>query len=143
MTVKQISVFLENKPGQLQRLAELFSSNDIDMRSLNLAESRDFGVARVIVDDAFNAARVLKEAGYVSQITPVVAVEIPDSVGGLTAVLKILTENEINLEYMYAFIARKTPTAYAVLRVADNEAAVSALVKAGLHPVCQDELAAL
>ena len=78
MTVKQISVFVENKPGRLAEMAALLGQQDIDMRALSIAEAEDFGIVRIIVDDAYNTAQVLKEAGYVFSITPVLAAAIPD-----------------------------------------------------------------
>ena len=90
MNIKQISVFVENKPGALYAMTGVLAQNQIDMRALNVAESSDFGVARVIVDDVYKAATVLKEAGYVHNITPVLGVAIPDVPGGLNKVLQVL-----------------------------------------------------
>mgnify|MGYP002626304759 FL=1 len=84
MSVKQISVFLENKPGTLNDLTKVFAEAGVDMRALSLAETKDFGIARIIVDDVYEAANVLKEAEYVSSLTPVLAYEIPDATICLT-----------------------------------------------------------
>ncbi|MEA5002293.1 MAG: acetolactate synthase, partial [Christensenella sp.] len=102
MTVKQISVFLENNAGQLAELTKVLDQNGIDMRALSVAETRDFGILRLIVDDSYKTATVLKDAGYICSITPVLAVAIPDEPGGLHKVLTILGDNKINLEYTYA-----------------------------------------
>ena len=141
MTVKQISVFMENKPCRLAEMAALLGHQDIDMRALSIAEAEDFGIVRIIVDDAYNTAQVLKEAGYVFSITPVLAAAIPDEPGGLSRILDLLGENGINLEYTYAFIAREKGLAYMIMRVTDNEKAIEVLSKQGIRLVCQHEIA--
>ena len=103
MTVKQISVFLENKPNAMAKFTDVLSENHIDMRALSLAETSDFGIVRIIVDDVYNAMQVIKEAGYICSATKVLAVAIPDEPGGLAKVIHNLGANEINVEYMYAF----------------------------------------
>lgn len=143
MTVKQISVFLENKPGKLADFTDILSRHQIDMRALSLAEAEDFGIVRIIVDDVYNASTVLKEENYVFSITKVLAVAIPDEPGGLAKVIRVLGENEVNVEYMYAFTTRKQGVAYMIFRVEDNKKAAEVLQKAGIRPVCQDELANL
>ncbi|HJB28908.1 MAG TPA: acetolactate synthase [Candidatus Blautia faecavium] len=143
MTVKQISVFLENKPGRLAEFTDVLSKNNIDMRALSLAEAEDFGIVRIIVDDVYNASTVLKDAGYVFSITKVLAVAIPDEPGGLSKVIRVLGDSSVNVEYMYAFITRKKGLAYMIFRVADNKRAIEVLQENGIRPVCQDELADL
>lgn len=143
MTVKQISVFIENKAGKLAELTEYLQRNDIDMRALSIAETQDFGIVRIIVDDAYKTSCILKEAGYVVSITPVLAVEIPDEPGSLFKVLKALGDEGISLEYMYAFLTRKEATAYMVLRVEDNEKAADVLSKKGIRMISQDVIAGL
>ena len=141
MFIKQISVFVENKPGALYAMTGVLAQHQIDMRALNVAESSDFGVARVIVDDVYTAATVLKEAGYVHNITPVLGVAIPDVPGGLDQVLRVLAEAQVNVEYMYAFLGGKdTTNAYMVFRVANNEAASAALASRGIRTVDQEEM---
>ena len=143
MTVKQISVFLEKKPGKLADFTDVLSKNEIDMRALSLAEAEDFGIVRIIVDDIYNASTVLKDAGYVFSITKVLAVAIPDEPGGLSKVIRTLGDNDVNVEYMYAFTTKKEGVAYMIFRVQDNKKAVEVLQKNGIRPVCQDELADL
>ncbi|HIZ23160.1 MAG TPA: acetolactate synthase [Candidatus Blautia faecigallinarum] len=143
MTVKQISVFLENKPGRLAEFTDVLSKNNIDMRALSLAEAEDFGIVRIIVDDVYNASTVLKDAGYVFSITKVLAVAIPDEPGGLSKVIRVLGDSSVNVEYMYAFITRKKGLAYMIFRVADNKRAIEVLQENGIRPVCQDELSDL
>lgn len=143
MIVKQISVFVENKAGKLAELTEYLHKQDIDMRALSIAETQDFGIVRIIVDDAYATSCILKEAGYVASITPVLAVEMPDEPGSLFRILKILGDGGINLEYMYAFLTRKESTAYMVLRVEDNEKAAELLGRKGIHTISQDAVANL
>ncbi len=143
MTVKQISVFVENKAGKLAELTEYLHENQIDMRALSIAEAQDFGIVRMIVDDAYKTSCILKEAGYVASITPVLAVEMPDEPGSLFRILKLLGDGGVNLEYMYAFLTRRQATAYMVLRVENNEKAVEILSRKGIHTISQDSLANL
>lgn len=143
MTTKQISVFLENKPGQLTEFTKVLQANGINMYALSLADAKDFGIIRVIVNDSYKAACVLKDEGYVYSITKVLAVEISDKPGSLVKVLNILGENGVNLEYTYVFTARKEGHAYSIIRVADNERAAEVLSKNGVKLICQDELAGL
>lgn len=140
MTVKQISVFLENKAGKLAEFTHLLRKNNIDMRALSVAESPDFGILRVIVDDVYKTSSVLKEAGYVFSITPVLAVALPDVSGGLSKIVDILGENGINIEYMYVFTARKKNLAYMFFRVEDSEKAIEILTGNHITPICQNEL---
>lgn len=143
MTVQQISVFLENTPGKLADFTDILSRNKIDMRALSLAEAADFGIVRIIVDDVYTASTVLREQGYIFSITRVLAVAIPDEPGGLARVIRVLGENAVNVEYMYAFTTRKVGVAYMIFRVEDNKKAAEVLQKAGIRPVCQDELSDL
>ncbi len=143
MTVKQISVFLENKPGQLTEFARLLDHNGINMHALSVADAKDFGILRIIVDDSYKTACVLKDAGYVFSITKVLAIEIPDKPGSLVRVLDILSENGVNLEYTYAFTSKKEDSAYMIFKVADNEKAIEVLDKEGIKPVCQSEMSEL
>ena len=140
MTVRQISVFLENRPGALHEFTQLLEAHNIDLRALSLADSEDFGIVRVIVDDPLRASQVLKEEGYVSSMTKVLAVEIEDKPGALVGILNVLGEKKINLEYMYAFLAKKANSAFVVFRVADNDEAIRVLSESGIHTVSQEEM---
>ncbi len=140
MTTKQISVFLENKPGTLAEFCKVLQKNNIDMRALCVADAMDFGIARVIVDDVYDTVTVLKDEGYVCQITKVLTVEMKDEPGALSDILAILGEQNINLEYTYAFLTRQRDKAYLVIKVADNKAAADLLTKHGVKVICQDEL---
>ena len=141
MSVKQLSVFLENRPGALYGMTGILSQNKIDMRALSVAETRDFGILRIIVDDPYKTATVLKDAGYVYNITPVLGVAIPDVPGGLNKVLQVLTDERINVEYMYAFLGGKdVDHAYMIFRVEDANSAAAALTARGIRVVEQEEI---
>ena len=141
MSVKQISVFLENKPGALYALTGVLAQNKIDMRAFSLAETSDFGIARIIVDDVYKTTTVLKDAGYVHNITPVLGVAIPDVPGGLNKVLQVLADARVNVEYMYAFLGgKKGDSAYMIFRVADNTKAAAALNNRGIRIVEPGEI---
>lgn len=143
MTVQQISVFLENKPGGLAAFTKVLSENNINMRAMCIAETPDFGILRIIVDDVYNTMCIMKEAGYICSVTKVLAVAIPDKPGSLLHTLTVLGENGINLEYSYAFTTSKKDVAYMILRVNDNEKAVEVMSEAGIKLVDQDEISKL
>ena len=141
MSVKQISVFLENKPGSLHAMTGVLARNQIDMRAFSLAETSDFGIARVIVDDVYKTATVLREAGFVNNVTPVLGVAIPDVPGGLNKEPQALTDAQVNVEYMYAFLGGKdVDHAYMIFRVEDNASASAALSAQGIKTVEQEEI---
>jgi len=144
MSIRQISVFLENKPGMLEAMTQLLAENKIDMRALSLAEAEGFGIVRIIVDDVYETMTVLKDAEFVCRITPVVAVVIPDEPGGLNNVLTALKDAQINIDYMYAFLGGdNVDHAYMIFRVHDEKAASEALKARGIKLVEQDEIASL
>ena len=144
MSVKQISVFLENRPGSLHEMTRVLAGNNIDLRGLSLAETSEFGIVRLIVDDVLGTATVLKDAGFISSLTDVLAVEVPNVPGGLNKVLEILDGAGVNIEYMYAILGNKrSETAYMIFRVSDNEKAASALKNAGAKIMEPEELSAL
>ena len=141
MNIKQISVFLENKPGALYAMTGVLAQNQVDLRALSVAETKDFGIVRMIADDVYKATTVLKEAGYIHSITPVLGVAIADVPGGLNRVLQVLTDAKVNVEYMYAFLGgKKADHAYMVFRVENNEAATTALAARGIKTVEQEEM---
>ena len=141
MNIKQISIFLENKPGALYAMTGVLARNEVDLRALSVAETSDFGIARLIVDDTDRASAVLREAGYVHNITPVLGVAIPDVPGGLNKVLQVLTDAQVNVEYMYAFLGGKdVEHAYMIFRVADNGKAAAALAERDIKTVDQEEM---
>ena len=144
MSVKQISVFLENKAGTMQGMTAVLAENGIDMRALSLAETNDFGIVRLIVDDVYAASTVLKEAGYIHNVTPVLGVAIPDEPGGLNTVLQVLGTADVNIEYMYAFLGGSSAEhAYMIFRVQEPKAAAAALRSKGIQIVDQDHISQL
>lgn len=144
MSIKQISIFVENKPGALYGLTGVLAQNRVDLRALSLAETSEFGIVRIIVNDVYQATTVLKDAGYVHNLTPVVAVAIPDVPGGLNRVLQVLANAKINVEYMYAFLGGKhSDGAYMIFRVADAEAAEQALAQRDIKTLEQDQVQGL
>ena len=144
MSVKQISIFVENRPGAMHEMTNVLAENKIDMRALSLAETEGFGIVRIIVDDAYEATTVLKEAGYINKLTPVVVVAIPDETGGLNKVLSLFTDNEINVDYMYAILGGKEINeAYMIFKVDDPKKAESVLRAKGIRIVQQEEMTAL
>ncbi len=144
MSVKQISIFLENKPGKMCEMTEVLALNKINMRALSLAETEGFGIVRIVVDDVYEATTVLKDAGYINKLTSVIVVELPDVPGGLNQILKVFAQEQINLEYMYALSSETSKkNAYMIFRVDDHKAAESALSRAGIRVVSQEEIASL
>ena len=141
MSIKQSSVFLENKPGKLKNMTGVLAQAGIDMRALSLAETKDFGIARIIVDDVFEAVNVLKDADFVASLTSVLAVAVPDEPGGLDKLLQIFSDAQVNIEYMYAFLGSKdTKHAYMIFRVADTKSAESKLTGKGLKILTQEDI---
>lgn len=137
--VEQISVFLENKPGHLAQLARTLADADINMRALMVADTSEFGVARIICDHP-NAAKVkLEDAGFGVSLTRVIAVEIPDRPGGLAEVLDALGAGGVNVEYAYAFVEPDVDAAVDILKV-DDERAAEVLTNAGLRVVGPEKL---
>ena len=144
MSIKQISVFLENKPGTLQSMTAALADKGIDMRALSLAETNDFGIVRLIVDDVYAASTVLKDAGFIYNVASVLGVCIPDEPGGLNTVLQIFAAANVNIEYMYAFLGgSKMDNAYMIFKVPAYKEATAALRAKGIQLVDQDEIAAL
>ncbi len=133
MSLKQLTVFVENKQGTLVDITDTLASHHVNLRALSIADTQDFGLLRLIVNDNDTAASVLKEKGYVLKVTEVVGVKIGDQPGKLSKALSVLAEAGINVEYLYAFMARTERHAYVVLRPTDNAAAEEALEANGFH----------
>ena len=140
MAIKQLTVFVENKQGSVVSITDTLSKYNINLRALSIAETEAFGILRLIVNDEATAEKILKDEGYLIKITDVVGVKISDEPGRLSEALKVLDEKKINMEYLYAFMARTEKHAYVVIRVEDNEAAETALVKAGFKLVTQADV---
>lgn len=140
MTIHQISVFLENRAGQLAEITGILSENHIDLRALNIAETADYGVLRLITSDAQKASSVLLEHGFILTMTPVTAVAVPDRPGGLSELLRSMSEAQIDIEYMYSVFGQKNGLAYMIFRVADAEKLDAVLADCGLGTVSGDAL---
>jgi len=132
MIQKQISVFLENKKGRLAEVAALIAREGINIRALSLADTADFGVLRLIVNDPEKCFSVLKNGGFVAQKTEVIAVEVPDRPGGLGRILGLFDRHGLNIEYMYAFVEKKSDSAIVVFRVDQPAKAVQDLESEGV-----------
>lgn len=133
MAIRQLTVFVENKQGTIASVTDTLSKHDVNIRALSIAETEDFGILRLIVNDEEAAVKTLREQGCLLKITEVVGVKIGDAPGKLSAALRVLDEANVNVEYLYAFMARTEKHAYVVLRVEDNEEAESILQNAGFH----------
>lgn len=140
MAIKQLTVFVENKQGAVASITEALSAQGINLRALSIAETQDFGILRVIVKDEEKAEKLLKDAGYLIKITDVVGVKISDEPGKLAEALRVLDENKINIEYLYAFMARTEKHAYVVIRVEDEGAAEDVLRNAGFKIVTEADV---
>ena len=132
MSVHQISIFLENRAGQLAQVTRVLADNAIDMRALSIAETSDYGVLRLIVDDAERATHILLDNGFILSMTPVSVVAVPDQVGGLAPVLQALADGQMDVEYMYSLFTHKEGTAYMVFRIADEARFVELLKPYGI-----------
>ena len=132
MIVKQISVFLENKPGQLLDVVNILAQNKIDMRALSVAEAQEYGVMRAIVDKPEETEKILRAQNWICSLTEVLAVTVPDTPGSLSMLLTVLADNGISLAYSYAFLAPQAGSACIVLRVDDNAFAQKLLRDAGI-----------
>lgn len=140
MTIPQISVFLENKAGQLADITGILSDNQVNMRAINIAETADYGVLRLIVDDASRASSILLEQGFILTMTPVVGVAVSDAPGGLSNVLSIISRAGIDVEYMYSVFGQKDGQACMIFRVADTEGLAAILQKNGIDTITGEDL---
>ena len=135
MLIKQISVFVENKEGRLAEITETIAKAGVDIRALSIADTTDFGIVRMIVDDhekPHETEKVLRDSGFTVSVTSVIAVGIDDVPGGFAKPMRVLANAHIDVEYMYAFISRDTKKAYVILRVNDNATATKVLEEAGI-----------
>ena len=135
MALNQLTVFVENEKGALVNITNALAEKNIDIRALSIADTKDFGILRLIVKDNEKAYGALEEKGYILKNTQVVGVKIGDAPGKLAKALGVLQKNNINIEYLYAFLTRTEKHAYVVLRVEDNEAAEKALEAEGFHMI--------
>ena len=140
MAIKQLTVFVQNKKGTVVAVTDILAKNNIDLRALSIAETQDFGILRLIVNDERSAEAVLTESGYIIKVIDVVGVKIADDPGKLTEALDVLDKADINVEYLYAFMARTEKHAYVVLRVEDNASAEAVLVNAGFKMITEADI---
>jgi hypothetical protein len=133
MKVEQISVFIENKSGRLAEVAGVLGGAGVNIRALSLADTSDFGILRLIVNDCEKAKQVLKEKGFTVSKTEVVAIEVPDRPGGLSDILRTLDMESINVEYMYAFVERCGENAVIIFRFDETEKAINTLLAKGFN----------
>lgn len=138
--VHQISVFLENRAGQLSEITGILADNNIDLRAISIAETSDYGILRMIVDDAEKTTNILLQGGYILSMTPVLVIAVPDQPGGLVPVLSTLAEGNIDIEYMYSLFLHTDGKAYMVFRVPEEKKFVALLATHGITPCTAEEL---
>lgn len=132
MIIKQISIFVENKPGRLAEITDIIAKNDINIRALSIADTSNFGVLRIIVNDAYKVEKILKENNITVSITSVISICVEDKPGGLAEILKKLAEQNIGIEYMYAFVSKQVDgKAYVIMRIEEDFKAMEILKNAG------------
>lgn len=143
MKVEQISIFLENKSGRLAEVATVLAKGGINIRALSLADTTDFGILRLIVNDTEKAKQVLKDNGFTVGKTEVIGVEVADRPGGLAEILNVMKEHNINVEYMYAFVQKSAGNAIIIFRFDELEKAIEVLRKAGIKIMKGEDICAL
>ena len=140
MAMKQLTVFVPNEKGAIVPVTKLLAEHNVNLRALSVAETSDYGILRLVVNDEATAEKVLGEQGYLLKVIDVVGVKIGDAPGQLSAALEVLDKANINMEYLYAFMARTEKHAYVVLRVEDNAAAEAALSAAGFPLIKESDI---
>ncbi len=143
MAIKQLTVFVQNRKGSIVSVTDILAKNNVNIRALSIAETEEFGILRLIVNDENAAEKVLGQQGYLIKVVDVVGVKIGDEPGKLTAALDVLDKADINVEYLYAFMTRTEKHAYVVLRVENNEKAESALTAAGFKLIAEADVCKL
>ncbi len=143
MKVKQISIFIENKSGRLAEVARVLGDKGVNIRALSLADTSDFGILRLLVDDTDIALATLKEGGFTVNKTDVVAVEVPDQPGGLCKILQVLDKAQVNVEYMYAFVERNAGNAVIIFRFDEIDSAIDTLQGKGINILSGEQLYSL
>ena len=140
MALQQVTVFVQNRKGALVDITATLADAGVNLRALSIADSQEFGILRLIVNNEDLAVKTLSEKGFLIKVTNVVGVKISDEPGKLSNALSILDKSGINLEYLYAFMSRTEKHAYVVLRVEDNEIAESALESNGFHLITEKDV---
>ena len=140
MRINQISVFVENKPGRLAKITGVLAEGNIDIRAFSMADTTDFGIMRMIVNDPDKAIALLKAQGLTVSKTNVLAARLPDSPGALHRVLAVLSDAQVNVEYAYAFLTKEKNDAFVILRVEEIEKAGAILAAAGIFTLSAEEV---
>lgn len=140
MSVKQISIFIENKKGSLAEVTKFIADKKINLKALSIADTQDFGILRIITDKPDEARDMLKNEGYTVTATSVLAVELTDAPGSMASILSVLSESDISVEYTYAFMSTVENKAYMIFRVDDNNKATKALIAANLPVINQEDI---
>ena len=140
MQIKQLSIFVENKEGRLAEITQILAENEVDIRALSLADTTDFGILRIIVNNPDVAVKALRDKGMTVSLTNVIAIGIADKPGGFAQAVKVLSGADISIEYLYAFVSRSGSTAYVILRVENNEKAIELLKNAGFTILTQSDI---
>ena len=143
MKVKQIAVFLENKSGRMAEITGVLAQHGINIRAMSLADTADFGILRLIVNDTESARQILKDNGFTVGTTEVLVIEVMDKPGGLAGVLQIISENQLNIEYMYAFTQKSGDTGLIIFRFDEIDKAMDTLKKAGCRLLTDEEVYAI
>ena len=143
MTAQQLSIFMENKPGQLVRVTGTLAEAGIDIRAMSIADTKDFGIVRMIVSDCEKAQAVMREKGFMSTVTRVMCIALDDQPGCLGTVTECLSAANVNIDYVYACITEIGKSAYIVMHVDDEQKAIEVLKKAGINMVSAENLAEL
>ncbi len=140
LTIHQISIFLENRSGSLSEITKLLADKGINLRALSIAETRDYGVLRIIADDEEKATAALLENGCILSRTPVTVISVPDEPAGLSQILTLLAQANVDIDYMYSLFTHQGGKAYMVFRVADEEKFLEVIGKSGLEAVSAEDL---
>ena len=140
MYVKQISVFMENRPGRLAEITKILSENSVDIRAINIADTTDFGILRMIVDDEEKAEKVLRGNNMTANISDVIAISISDSVGAFSNVIELLKDKNISIDYIYSFIGEMSSKAVIVLKTSDLDLSINVLRENGVNVLSKEDV---
>ncbi|MCI9576084.1 MAG: ACT domain-containing protein [Clostridiales bacterium] len=140
MSIKQLSIFVENKAGRLAEITSAIAAAGVDIHALSIADTTNFGILRLIVNQPDKAEQALKAAGLTVSLTDVIAIEIEDKPGGFAKAARVMSDASLDIEYMYAFISQDSGRAWVILRVQDNEKALEALRTGGIEIISEDKI---
>ncbi len=143
MKVKQVSVFLENRAGRMAEVARLLGDHGINIRALSIADTANFGILRLIVNDVVRAEKVFRDAGFTVDLTDVIAIEVPDTPGGLASILDTLNQAGFSIEYLYAFVEKSADKAVVVFRFEDTEVVLKVIHTLGIRALTAEQVYAM